>query len=424
MGSGRHLVARRPLALDTPRAGRSPLLGRRALVLVLVAATTLRVGLIVAGWPVTNSDEATMGLMARHILQGSDRPIFFYGQSYMGSAQAYLGAALSYLGLDLLLALRLGLVLMFVLFLLAAHALASSLYDRDFALVTVVVLAFGSTTVMQVELRANGGYMETLLCAAVLLLVAVQLTQSLAGSLTAPSRRVAGYGAWGLAVGFGLWSDPLIVPFVLASGVLLLVFCRRELLRRGSIALLAGLIIGSAPLLTYNLAAHIGRDDSFSILRQLHRAGTSGSQATAGQLLRQVDGAVTVSLPDITGGSAPVNRSIGAPWLDNPPSGARLAGLVWGCSGLILWTVSTAATLGEWWSRRHERPGGQPTRVRLAWRLALLGGAAFTFLAYATSPAAAATPKTSAQYLLGLLVATPAVLAPVWGRETRPPHSS
>jgi hypothetical protein len=38
-----------------------------------------------------NADEAIVALMARHILQG-ERPIFFYGQAYMGSLDAYLVA--------------------------------------------------------------------------------------------------------------------------------------------------------------------------------------------------------------------------------------------------------------------------------------------------------------------------------------------
>jgi len=44
-----------------------------------------------------NADEAVVGLMARHILQG-ERPVFFYGQNYMGS----LDAALVSLGFTLL----------------------------------------------------------------------------------------------------------------------------------------------------------------------------------------------------------------------------------------------------------------------------------------------------------------------------------
>jgi 4-amino-4-deoxy-L-arabinose transferase-like glycosyltransferase len=39
-----------------------------------------------------NSDEAVVALMARHITMGA-RPIFFYGQAYMGSLDAFLVAA-------------------------------------------------------------------------------------------------------------------------------------------------------------------------------------------------------------------------------------------------------------------------------------------------------------------------------------------
>ena len=38
-----------------------------------------------------NGDEAIVALMARHILQG-ERPIFFYGQAYLGATDAWLVA--------------------------------------------------------------------------------------------------------------------------------------------------------------------------------------------------------------------------------------------------------------------------------------------------------------------------------------------
>ena len=38
-----------------------------------------------------DSDQAVLGLMARHILHG-ERPVFFYGQSYQGALEAYLTA--------------------------------------------------------------------------------------------------------------------------------------------------------------------------------------------------------------------------------------------------------------------------------------------------------------------------------------------
>ena len=52
-------------------------------------AGVVRAGVLIAGVVPFNADEAVVGLMARHILQG-ERPIFFYGQAYMGSLDAFL----------------------------------------------------------------------------------------------------------------------------------------------------------------------------------------------------------------------------------------------------------------------------------------------------------------------------------------------
>ena len=51
---------------------------------LIIFATVLRIILIGQGWPQTDSDEGTMGLMALHIAYRGEHPIFFYGQGYMG----------------------------------------------------------------------------------------------------------------------------------------------------------------------------------------------------------------------------------------------------------------------------------------------------------------------------------------------------
>ena len=62
------------------------------LILILGAAALAWKGLLLALDSVPfNSDEAVVALMARHILLG-ERPIFFYGQAYMGSLDAFLVA--------------------------------------------------------------------------------------------------------------------------------------------------------------------------------------------------------------------------------------------------------------------------------------------------------------------------------------------
>ncbi len=58
---------------------------------ILGAALAWKAALLVLDCVPFNADEAVVALMARHILQG-ERPIFFYGQAYMGSLDAYLVA--------------------------------------------------------------------------------------------------------------------------------------------------------------------------------------------------------------------------------------------------------------------------------------------------------------------------------------------
>ena len=59
-------------------------------LLIIALATVLRIFLIAWGWPHSNADEGIMGIMAMHILHTGEHPIFFYGQSYMGTLEAYL----------------------------------------------------------------------------------------------------------------------------------------------------------------------------------------------------------------------------------------------------------------------------------------------------------------------------------------------
>ena len=62
------------------------------LISILLVAAGWKTWLLLSNAIPFNSDEAIVALMARHILAG-ERPIFFYGQAYMGSLDGYLVAA-------------------------------------------------------------------------------------------------------------------------------------------------------------------------------------------------------------------------------------------------------------------------------------------------------------------------------------------
>src|SRR5437588_4611366 len=188
-------------------------------IAIIVVATLLRLLVIGQGWPVTDSDESTMALMTLHILNRGEHPTFFYGQNYMGSLEAFLGAGLFHLFGPSTFTLRLGLVILFALFLLSIYLLASLLYSKKLALVVLILLSLGSEGMLKQQLLAIGGYPETLLFGALVLLIASWLALSSNRDIAPPVLRCLVFGCWGLAAALGLWSDLLIAPIVLAAGL-------------------------------------------------------------------------------------------------------------------------------------------------------------------------------------------------------------
>src|ERR1700694_3670193 len=226
-----------------------------AAIVLIVLALVLRIVLIALGWPRHNSDESIMGLMALHINNRGELPIFFYGQAYMGATEAYLAAGLFRIFGSSVIPLRLVPLLLFALFLASMYLLTSLLYSKPLALITLALLALGSNIVLQTELVALGGYPEMLALGAIAFLLACWLALSNDQFVSGNRgwRFSLGYALWGLVIGLGVWSDYIFVVFVLMSGLLLLACCWRTLLSwRVLPFLLLGLAIGAFPLIVYN----------------------------------------------------------------------------------------------------------------------------------------------------------------------------
>src|SRR5258708_39905698 len=164
--------------------------------------------------------------------------------------------------------LVIGMVIMFGLFMVSMYFLTSLLYTRKLALLTLALLGFGAASdLMSQQLRAVGGAIETLLFGSLVLLFAAWLALTSGQTLGPRIRRwrLIAYGCWGLAAGLGIWTHLLVVPFVLAGGLILVLFCYRELLSWAPVLLLLlGLLIGAAPFSIYNFHAPSGRNTHLS----------------------------------------------------------------------------------------------------------------------------------------------------------------
>ena len=185
--------------------------------LLILTAVLLAIGLkawiILANLAPFNADEAVVALMGRHILYG-ERPIFFYGQAYMGSLDAFLAAlgfrlfgeqvwvirvvqSLLYLG-TLLTTIRVGIV---------------AFGSRRVGAIAALLLAVPTVNVTLYTTVSLGGYGEALLLGNCMLLCGLHLGRELG-----EEKRLGAKRLWlllGFLVGLGVWSFGLSLVYSL-----------------------------------------------------------------------------------------------------------------------------------------------------------------------------------------------------------------
>ena len=391
-----------------------------AAIIIICIAAGLRVTLAALGWPPLDSDEGTMGLMGMHIAFHREWPIFFYGQGYMGAFEAYVAAVMFRLFGVSTFTLLLGLIVMYTLFLIVMYRLTSLLYTKSLALITLILLCLGSNPMLTRELVAIGGYPETLLFGSILMLLSCWLVLDSNGDISSSERRrrLWAYSAWGLVAGLGIWTHVLVAPFVLMGGILLLLFCWRELLGWPIVCLIATLLIGALPMIIYNIYATPGQS-TLSYILNVH----SGSGITLPPkhilYLLQIKGALLVSLPTATG-VVPLCSPSAITFGHNSSVhevGCTIIYTAWSLGVIVLWTLAVVLALRSLayaWFNRKEPTVDQRLLMLSTARLALLATSALTLFLYIISPDSALFPVATSRYLIGLLISTPVILWPLW----------
>ena len=401
-----------------PHFFRFPISGYTLAALCLIASGVgIRVALLAQGWPHTNSDEGTYGMMAINIALHGDHPVFMYGQNYMGTLQAYIAAGMFHLFGISMFNLRIGLVFLFALFLYAMYLLSSLLYSRGLALFTLLLLCLGSSYVIYRQVQAVGGWTETLFFGALLYFIACWLALPVKRN---PSLRLAGYFGWGLLVGLCLWSDVVVGPFILLAGLLLLRFCRHELFTiRVLILLVTGIVLGALPMIMYNVHATL-RNNSLLTAIGIFGGGTAHSSLLY-QLVHGPLGVLPIGLPAVTGDSSVCGDGSQVLFLGGHGASAlscTLAQGTWSLVWIALWIASACLSLQGIralpYKSETRTPEQQCTLVRYYARLGLLIAAAISLCLFALTSASITSPFLSSRYILYLWIATPALIYPLW----------
>jgi hypothetical protein len=191
-----------------------------------------------------DGDEAVVGLMARHIAFVGERPVFYWGQPYLGSLEAFSAAPLFRLFDSSTELLKLVPTTYSLGFLVLSALLARELFGSGAALATAAYLALPPAMWAVWSTKARGGYAESVFLGEALLLVTLWLARS-------PTRKLA--FLWGLVVGLAFWTHLLAVVYVVPALVYLALGRRREWSLGLSGLTAAGVAIGTAPLIIENV---------------------------------------------------------------------------------------------------------------------------------------------------------------------------
>ncbi len=404
-----------------------------ALAAILLAGLALRLWLLAHGTPTLDSDEATVGLMGLHLLRGEWTP-FYWGQAYMGSLEAVLVAPFLWLLGPTPLALRLAPLLVGLGFIVTVYLLGRRLYSPGVGLAAAALLALGPPFFVVLSVRALGGYPEILLLGNGLLLLALRRGNG------APHRSAPVALLFGVLAGLALWTNLLVLPFVIGAGTIVLWRMMgahhappRLPLRFTIAALVIGLLLGALPAVVYNIQ-HGGV--TVTTILGLTAIGARGGHASHVSLAGNVWSELTIALPILAGTAFAGTQTTGLTSGDYTAAAAAhplayAVALLLVAAALALLLAAGVSILQRWLARRHMLVGAgaaraadmredatepRDRRLTLAGEAALLGIAGCYLAAFALSkqPDIATAPR----YLFPVYAALPLIVrqALVWSR--------
>ncbi len=161
-----------------------------------------------------NSDEAIVGLMAKHILDGENF-LYFYGQSYMGSLDAYLVAfGFMILGEEIWVIRIVQIILYGMVVIFSYLFVEKSFQNKTIAFISSLFLIFPAVNVVLYTTVSLGGYGEALLLGILSFYLAALLFKE---STNRKKKIIVYLGLLGLILGLGLYVNPISLTMILPA---------------------------------------------------------------------------------------------------------------------------------------------------------------------------------------------------------------
>ncbi|MEK6691266.1 MAG: discoidin domain-containing protein [Nitrospirota bacterium] len=207
-----------------------------------------------------SSEEAWAGLMGRHILDG-EFPVVYWGQSYMGTVESFFQSIFIYLFGTIPFSIRVYPLLVGILFILVTYKIADEIYGRGVSLITASLVSIPTVYLSICTSTVSADqYLSTVLVGS----SAILLLHRVIYMPMPEDKRMRYYIMLGFLSGFGFWIHILYIDYI---GLILLFFFIQDkifFLRKRFWAFTLFFIIGSLPLIFYNLTHNF---DTFSVTK-------------------------------------------------------------------------------------------------------------------------------------------------------------
>ncbi|NIO71537.1 MAG: hypothetical protein GTN71_21530 [Anaerolineae bacterium] len=257
------------------------------------------------------SDEAVLGLMAKHIITRRQFPIFMWGQERNGVLIAYLVAPFFYLFGASNLVFKTVTTGLSLIFAYLVYLLAKRIGGEKTGLIALALSIFCPPYLMMWSVQACAEYLLILIFGVITLLLCnyILFTRQLNTAKGTVLREHVPYGLLGLAMGIGFWIFPPIISFIGAVWIILFLRDRKCFFRTTFLVFLLSFVVGNAPAILFNalpeLRAAVGLRGlpNWASYTSLFAGSTEPLWSRILQIPRTLFQIAKESLPVLVGGS-------------------------------------------------------------------------------------------------------------------------
>jgi 4-amino-4-deoxy-L-arabinose transferase-like glycosyltransferase len=235
-------------------------LHRILFVLILLSGIALRLPYLLTPHHF-DSDQAVMGLMAKHILEG-EFPVFYWGENYCGPVESYLASLLFYLFGISTFTLGLSPLLFSIGFMMITYKFAREIAGEKGGLIALLLVSIAPPFLIWHSVLARGNYIENLTLGSLILLVTYRIIYK--------DNKIYLYPILGFLSGLAWYISPQAIHYILISGIFLFLKDRKIFFKRRFFIIILFFFLGSLPFWIYNV---LNGWPSFSdiITRHTHR---------------------------------------------------------------------------------------------------------------------------------------------------------